>query len=820
MSVFVQFSLTIVLALLAASCALVAAPRLLARESIQRMVIRWQQALELGWADRILLAQFFGFIVIFSALAILRYVTFHTGYLDVNTSWDLAQYDQIIWNSLHGRLFENSFILDAHTFLGKSFSPILIAFVPLYAVWSSPIVLLVAQTVGIAFSTLPIYWFSRKQVGSWLALVLCTAFLLSPGVENIVLTEFHEIAFATPILALATLFLLKRHYLGLIISLVVALLIKEEIAFIVIAFGIYIFLRQRQRLLGAGIAIFGIVWGATLLQYVIPFFRGAEFGGSFYYFGEGLIGSGGARYGYLGQSIPQIVTTLVTRPDVVLSHVFIPDKIEYLLHLFVPLVFIPLFGAEVSAIALPTLGYSLLSTYGLQYSIHSYYFAPLVPFLFFGSAIGLRRIMEWANKTNWLAGYTRDVRAFAINVSLAVMILVASWTVYFFQSPGPLGGDFQIARYQLNQHDLLGNRLLSLVPDDATAVVQNEYLAHLSHREQIYEVPIPDYREVEYFFADRTKGWFDVHHGHWEYVLNSGYFDLLADQDGYLVGRRVAPEQSVSLRFGDRMTLLGYSTSPKGTMQGGMTFRPIVFWRAETPLDIKYKIAVRVVDDQAHLWAEEDREPEDGALPTDRWQPGKLVGDQYSIPLPPTMPAGNYQVVLRVHQDNGDDLLAQDSSGMNLGGEPTIAQVRIEKDKASVQASDLVNEQPMVALFADMRELRFLGYYPSAETVRIGEPIQFGLYWRARSKPRGDYAVSVQLRDATGSIAFEHTARPANNTYPTLQWDGGEVLLDWHDFQLPPSFNPGKYEVFVVLRDATTSQAMGEIRITTISMTR
>lgn len=820
MNVFGQFSLTIVLALLAAFGALLVTPRLLAQETTRQKVLQWRQALDAGWADRIFLAQVFGFIGIFSALAILRYVTFHTGYLDVNTSWDLAQYDQIIWNSLHGRLFENSFILDAHTFLGKSFTPILIAFVPLYAVWSSPVVLLVAQTIGIAFSTLPIYWFSRTQVGSSLALVLCAAFLLSPGVENIVLTEFHEIAFATPILALATFFLVRRQYSGLIISLFVALMIKEEIAFIVVAFGIYIFLSQRQRLLGAGIAILGVFWGAMLLQYAIPFFRGAEFGGAFYYFGEGLIGSGGARYGYLGQNIPQILTTLLTRPDVVLSHVLIPDKVEYLLHLFVPLYFLPLFGAEVSALALPTLGYSLLSTYGLQYSIHSYYFAPLLPFLFFGSAIGLRRIIEWAKRMNWLARRTVEIKSLALNGSLSVLILASSGAAYVLQSPGPLGGDFQIARYQLNYHDLLGNELLSLVPGDATAVVQNEYLAHLSHRERIYEVPIPDYREVEYFFADRTRSWFDVHHGHWEYLLNSGYFDLLADQEGYLVGKRVAPEKFPSIRFRDQMTLLGYATAPKGTLQGGKTFRPILFWRADMLLDIKYKIAVRIVDAQGHLWAEEDREPEDGALPTNRWQPGKQVGDQYSIALPPTMPAGEYQVALRVHQDNGDDLPSQDSSGMILGGEPTIAQIRIEKDKASVQAGDLVKEQPMVALFADMRELRFLGHYPSADTVRIGDPIQVGLYWRARSKPRGDYSVSVQLRDATGSVVFEQTARPANNTYPTLQWDEGEVLLDWHDFQLPSSFNPGKYQVFVVLRDATTNQAQGEIGITSISVTR
>ena len=81
--------------------------------------------------------------------------------------------------------------------------------------------------------------------------------------------------------------------------------------------------------------------------------------------------------------------------------------------------------------------------------------------------------------------------------------------------------------------------------------------------------------------------------------------------------------------------------------------------------------------------------------------------------------------------------------------------------------------------------MRFLGYVPPRETISAGELLQVGLYWRARDKPQGDYIVAVQLRDATGRIAFEHASRPAADAYPTTQWNAGEVLLDWHDFHLP-----------------------------------
>jgi hypothetical protein len=409
-------------------------------------------------------------------------------------------------------------------------------------------------------------------------------------------------------------------------------------------------------------------------------------------------------------------------------------------------------------------------------------------------------------------------RAFSVTCALSVLILVSACATYFWQSPGPLGGDFQISRYQMNQHNVLGNQLLSLVPNNVSVVAQNEYLAHLSERQHIYEVPIPDYRQVEYLFADRTMSWYGVHPVHWKYYLDSGYFDLISEQDGYLVGKRTLPEKSLAIRFKNQMTLVGYSTRPKGTLKGGMLYRPILFWRAETPIGDKYKIAIRILDTQGHLWAGEDREPLGGTWPTERWQAGKIVGDQYSIPLPSTVPAGVYRVVVQVHGYDGRDLLAQDEDEKSLGDEPSVTQIRIEKDKTSVVASDLVKQQPMVALFADMREMRLLGYYPMQETVRLSEPIHFGLYWRARSKPLGDYSVSLQLRDASGGSVYEHSARPANNTYPTLQWDEGEVLLDWHDFQLPASFNPGTYRVFVVLRDAMTKFEFGQIKISELAV--
>jgi len=109
---------------------------------------------------------------------------------------------------------------------------------------------------------------------------------------------------------------------------------------------------------------------------------------------------------------------------------------------------------------------------------------------------------------------------------------------------------------------------------------------------------------------------------------------------------------------------------------------------------------------------------------------------------------------------------------------------------------------------------------PRLQETIPAELLQVGVYWRAREKPRGDYVVAVQLRDANGRVAFEQISRPANGTYPTTEWDAGEVLLDWHDFDLPRDLAIGSYQIFAVLRDAATGIRVGETLISTISVVK
>jgi uncharacterized membrane protein len=763
------------------------------------------------WHKQIFLISASMYVVVFSALAVARYFSFRTGYLGVETSWDLGQYAQLIWNSLNGRLLEGSFVQDTATFLGKSFTPILLAFVPLYAVWQSPIVLLIVQVAGLGLAGLPIYWFARQRLGGAFAIVVALAFYLHPGLDHIGLTEFHEIALAVPLLAFATFFLLREHYAGFFVCLALALLVKEEIGLIAMMFGVYIMLFQRKHWrVGVGVALFGAVWVIVLLQYAIPFFRGAQYGQTFYYFGEGKIGGGGTRYSYLGRSIPEVLTTILIKPGYVLSYVLIPEKIAYVLHLLVPLAFLPIIGWDVFLLTLPTFGYSLLSTYGLQYEIRSYYFAPLLPFLYFALIVGIQRVLEHTPRLNLSAWRN----------ALMAALLVASVASYFLQSAGPFARYFQAFRYDINAHTRLGDELAASIPHDAVVIAQNEYLARLANRQFIYEIPvIPDYRQADYLFADQTMNWYNVHLNTWQEARQNDYYETVIDRDGYWLAKRRTPAHPLQIRFGDAMTLTGYSIVLTDTLRGGMTVRPSVEWRARRLLSEHYFMTVTIVDAQGHLWVRHDAEPQDGATPTTRWQTTKPVGDQYALALPPTMPAGDYDITLSVHISNTLAALpAFDANDNALGDEIKLAQVHVEKNKSSFTASELwwIEER----LYVDMGDLRLLGFVPPRQTISPGEMLPIGVYWRARAQPHTDYVVAVQFRDANDRVAFEQAAQPANNTYPTTQWNAGEVLLDWHDVQIPSQIAAGTYQIVVVLQDTQTRRAVGETPIAKIQVVR
>ena len=631
MNVFVAFALTFALALGTAG--------------IAAMLVPWFGrrfvSLSARVADIVFVALALAYVFVFGALSLLRHESFHSG------GFDLGIFDQVVWNSLQGRLFENSIRIDAPSFLGQHFSPLLLILVPLYALWSDARTLLVTQTVALAAAGLPVYWWARKHLGPTLAVVVASAYFLFPSLQYVNLFEFHEIVLATPLLAFSLYFLLRQRYPPFLVCLLLSLFAKEEVAFIVTAVGVYLFFVPRKRKLGIALALFGVAYAVVAFKYVIPFFFGNSYDANFFVM---------ERYLYLGKRIPEVITTAITQPGLVIQHLLVPLKIEFVLQLLVPLAFIPLLGGEVLALLAPTLGYLLIGDYVYQNSVHYQYTAPIIPFLFFAFVIGLERLANW-NRTA------------VFQTALAVCIVVAALANYFFQAAGPLAFGFDPDQYAMNARVALGHQLLAQIPRNAPIMVEANLVPHLSQRQYVYQAPNTfDLRPIEYLFADTRFGPYKEYQSTWDDVLATPYFETIIAQDGYILKKRavVTVEHPMQIRFDDRITLLGYTIESGEPAQRGDNIVLVLVWRADQPIRERYIVFMHLLDAHNQIQAQGDREPANGWFRTDRLDAGDVIADRYKLELSTTISPGQYEIKVGLYDVATNQRLGTDADQDHL----------------------------------------------------------------------------------------------------------------------------------------------------------
>ena len=140
------------------------------------------------WADLAAWGLALLFIITFTWLAMLRHYSFNS------SGFDLGIYDQVTWNTLHGRFFFYTTTGRPALHFSNHVSPNILLLAPFYLIYSGPETLLFLQTAAIALGGLPLFWLARERLGSGLAgLTLLAAYLLFPTLE-----DRHPLGFSPP----------------------------------------------------------------------------------------------------------------------------------------------------------------------------------------------------------------------------------------------------------------------------------------------------------------------------------------------------------------------------------------------------------------------------------------------------------------------------------------------------------------------------------------------------------------------------------------------------------------------------------------------
>jgi uncharacterized membrane protein len=357
------------------------------------------------WVDRhgraLLIWLLVGYFVLFSAASIFKLETLRQGF-------DLAGNEQAIWNTMHGRFFRTSvFALMRYDF-DDGPVPLQVTLAGLYALYPSTYTLLVLQTLAIVLGALPLYWLARDLWGRPSAgLVAAGLYLLHPTVQHINLYEFQYRSFSM-CFALYAFYFFERRKTGLWwLFLFLAMATKTESALLVIIFGFYALLRRRRWPSVVLPIVVGAAWFYVSLFVIVPHFTE----------GETSFVAGIYSYGYLGDSFGEVARTIITRPFFVLSQMFQPEKVRFLLTFFFISGFLPLLSPLELVLAAPIFFLNLISPNRVQFSLYYQYQALTLPFLLIGAIYGLRRLQQFLHtRRRWEPRRT-------FNVAMLVLLL-------------------------------------------------------------------------------------------------------------------------------------------------------------------------------------------------------------------------------------------------------------------------------------------------------------------------------------------------------------------------------------------------------------
>ncbi|MFE7316367.1 DUF2079 domain-containing protein [Streptomyces sp. NPDC057555] len=377
----------------------------------------------------------------FLAYAVLSYWRYRTM---ATISWDLGIFEQAVRGYAHLRAPIVDLKGPGTNILGDHFSPVLVLLAPFYRLLPSPLTLLTAQAALFALSAIPVTRAAARHLGRRRGLALGLAYGLSWGVQRAVDFDFHEIAFAVPLLAFALDAALRGRWNTAVCWAAPLVLVKEDLGVTAAAVGALALIRTRRAApLPLALVAFGLTATAVTLGLVIPAFNGS---GSYDYWNK--IG------GHEGAAIPLDVA------------------LRTLLWTLLPTTGLLALRSPLLLVAVPTLGWRFLSHDPHYWGTDWHYSAVLMPIAFLALVDALPRAL--ASPRPWLRSYAHHLPVAVLAAALALTTTL------------PLARLTEADTYRTPPSVPAAERLLHRIPDGATVESDIRPLSRLTGRTRVY----------------------------------------------------------------------------------------------------------------------------------------------------------------------------------------------------------------------------------------------------------------------------------------------------------------------------------------------
>ncbi|MEU8892466.1 DUF2079 domain-containing protein [Streptomyces sp. NPDC048442] len=358
--------------------------------------------------------------------------------------------------------------------LGDHFHPVLAVLAPLYRLAPHVELLLLAQAALAAWSVYVITRAGGRRIG--------VAYALSWGVQKLIGFDFHEVAFALPLLALSLAAYREGRWRACAAWAAGLVLVKEDLGATVLVLGLLLLRHDRRA--GTALCVLGPAAAALAVLVVLPHFNPS---GDYTYL---------ANMGGTDTAAPSGLDTKTTT----------------LLCLLLPTLFLAL-RSPLILLVLPTLAWRFTSSNVMYWDTDHHYSAVLMPIVFLALIDSLDRRSQPIPHAH--------------TAVLAVAALLATAL--------PLAEAVRPAFWRDPPRTWAARQALALVPDDARVAATNRLAPHLTDRTTVYlHAPgRPDAR-VDWMVLDALDTTFSVDRPN----PSQPGFQQVYEAEGYVVLRR------------------------------------------------------------------------------------------------------------------------------------------------------------------------------------------------------------------------------------------------------------------------------------------
>jgi uncharacterized membrane protein len=312
---------------------------------------------------------------LYTAVSLVRYRRMET------LSWDLGIFEQAVKSYAHLHAPVADLKGPGFDVLGDHFSPVTALLAPFYRLFPTPVTLLACQALLFALSVVPVTRAAGRSLGRGRGLAVGVAYGLSWGVQRAVDFDFHEIAFAMPLLALSLEAVLRKRWAAAMWWAVPLVLVKEDMGATVAMIGLVVLVRARRgrradegrdrqgeggesdgkmrraatgRAWAPALIAFGVAASAWEIRWFIPYFHGPGYDALNHIDGDGTL----------------------------TAHIPAVTAVRTVLWILLPAGGLLALRSPLLLVTLPTLGWRFVSHYPENWGTGWHYSAVLMPVVF------------------------------------------------------------------------------------------------------------------------------------------------------------------------------------------------------------------------------------------------------------------------------------------------------------------------------------------------------------------------------------------------------------------------------------------------------